>query len=150
MPRSTRLFLFPDINVWIALSFRRHRHYTSAKAWLQSVPEDADLCFCRFTQLGFLRLLTNRSVMGAQVCSQELAWETYDQWLTDGNAIYVEEPSSLELVFRTLSQSKQAAPKDWADSYLSAFAQSAGFRLVTFDQALGKRTHGAVLLNETS
>jgi len=147
MPRSTRLFLFPDINVWIALSFRRHKHYTSANTWLHSIPDDADLCFCRFTQLGFLRLLTTSSVMGTQVCSQEIAWETYDRWLTEGNAIYVEESPSLEHIFRSLSRSMQASPKEWADSYLSAFAQSSGFRLVTFDQALGQRTPGAVLLN---
>jgi toxin-antitoxin system PIN domain toxin len=146
MPRSTRSFLFPDINVWIALTYRGHSHYVSASEWLDSVPEDSELCFCRFTQLGFLRLLTNPSVMGKQVRTQTEAWETYDEWLRDGHAIFVEEPPSIDHTFRALSRSGQAAPKDWADSYLSAFAQASAFHLVTFDQTLGRKTVGSRLL----
>lgn len=84
--------------------------------------------------------------MADQVCSQATAWETYDDWLTNGSATYVEEPTSIDRVFRTLSSSPQAAPKDWADSYLSAFAQGSGFQLVTFDQALAQKTIGSLLL----
>lgn len=146
MPRSTRLFLFPDINVWIALTYRAHIHYSSAKMWLDSVAVDSELCFCRFTQLGFLRLLTTSSVMGNQVRSQAAAWETYDEWLRNGQATYVEEPPSLDQIFRTLSRSPQASPKDWADSYLAAFAQAAAFQLVTFDQTLGRKAPGSILL----
>jgi len=146
MRRSTRSFLFPDINVWIALTYRRHIHYISANNWLSSVPDEAALCFCRFTQLGFLRLLTTPAVMGSQVCSQAAAWKNYDHWVRQGNATWVDEPSSVEPIFRMLSSSPQAAPKDWADSYLAAFAQGAGFQLVTFDQALAQKSAGAILL----
>ena len=146
MPRSTRSFLFPDINVWIALTYRKHSHYVSAKAWLDSVPDDSELCFCRFTQLGFLRLLTTSLVMGKQVLSQTEVWQTYDDWLADGQAIFVEEPPAIEHIFRNLSRSGHAAPKDWADSYLSAFAQTSAFRLVTFDRALARRTADSLLL----
>lgn len=147
MPRSTRSFLFPDINVWIALTYRKHSHYASAKAWLASVSDDSELCFCRFTQLGFLRLLTTSSVMGKEVLSQTEAWDTYDDWLKNGHAIFVEEPPSIDHPFRALTRSRQAAPKDWADSYLSAFARTSAFRLVTFDQTLGKKTAGSLLLS---
>lgn len=146
MPRSTRSFLFPDINVWIALTYRGHSHHASAKEWLDAVPDDSELCFCRFTQLGFLRLLTTLAVMGKQVCTQTEAWGTYDDWQRNGHAIFVEEPPSIDHTFRALSRSVQAAPKDWADSYLSAFAQASALRLVTFDQTLGRKTPGALLL----
>ena len=146
MPRSTKSFLFPDINVWIALTYRKHIHYISAKSWLDSIPQDSDLCFCRFTQLGFLRLLTTSSLMGKEVLSQAEAWDTYDDWLMNGQAIFIEEPPSIDHPFRALTRSAQAAPKDWADSYLSAFAQASAFRLVTFDQALARKTSGSVLL----
>ncbi len=146
MPRSTRLFLFPDINVWIALTFSGHVHHSSARTWLDSLPETAELIFCRFTQLGFLRLLTTSSVMGGEVRTQIEAWDIYEQWLTEGHASFAEEPPSTERLFRSMSLSRQAAPKDWADSYLSAFVQAAGFRLVTFDQALGRKTTGSILL----
>jgi hypothetical protein len=84
--------------------------------------------------------------MGNKVLSQAAAWETYDDWLGHGRALYVEEPPSLEPIFRSISQSWQAAPKDWADSYVCAFAQASGWQLVTFDQVLQKRTPGSILL----
>lgn len=146
MPRSTRSFLFPDVNVWVALTYRGHKHYAAARTWLDSVPNDSELCFCRLTQLGFLRLLTTAAVMENKVLSQSEAWDLYDDWLENGHAAYVEEPPAIELTFRSHSESGQAAPKDWADSYVSAFAQVSGFRLITFDQVLHRRTAGAVLL----
>jgi len=146
MPRSTRSFLFPDVNVWIALTYRGHKHYGPARSWLDSLPDDSELCFCRLTQLGFLRLLTTSAVMGNRVLSQAAAWEAYDDWLENGHAAYAEEPPSLEKIFRSISRSWQAAPKDWADSYVCAFAQASGLQLVTFDQTLHHRTDGSVLL----
>jgi hypothetical protein len=84
--------------------------------------------------------------MGNNVLSQTEAWDFYDDWLENGHASYVEEPPAIELTFRSLSESGKVAPKDWADSYVSAFAQVSGLRLVTFDQVLYRRTAGAVLL----
>lgn len=146
MQRSTRSFLFPDVNVWIALTYQRHIHYTIARTWLDSVPDDLELGFCRLTQLGFLRLLTTPAVMGNRVMSQAAAWEVYDDWLENGRAAFIEEPPSVERIFRSVSQSRQPAPKDWADSYVSAFAQDSGLQLVTFDHALHRRTSGSLLL----
>ncbi len=146
MPRSTRSFLFPDVNVWVALTYRGHKHYLGARAWLDSLPDDCELCFCRLTQIGFLRLLTTSAVMGNIVFSQSAAWGIYDDWLEHGNAVYVEEPPSLETAFRSLSHSGHSAPKDWADSYICAFAQVSGLQLVTYDQVLHRRTSGSILL----
>ena len=149
MPRSTRSFIFPDLNVWIALTYRGHIHHLVANAWLDSVPEDAELFFCRLTQLGFLRLLTTTGVMGNKVMSQAGAWNVFDDWIENGRAGYLEEPPAIERAFRSFSRSPQVAPKDWADSYISAFAQVSGLRLVTFDQVLQRRTTGSVLLKPT-
>ena len=146
MRRSTRSFLFPDVNVWIASTYRAHKHYFVAKSWLDSLPEDAVLCFCRLTQLGFLRLLTTPAVMQNQTRSQAGAWAVYDDWLQNGHAEFIEEPPGVEPAFRALIQSGQIAPKDWADSYVSAFAQISGLKLVTFDQALHRRTANSLLL----
>lgn len=146
MPRFTRSSLFPDVNVWIALTYRGHIHYASARGWLDSLPDDCELYFCRFTQLGFLRLLTTAAVMGNKVLSQAGAWSVYDDWLENGRAAYLEEPPSVETIFRSFSKSLQPAPKDWGDSYVSSFAQASGLGLVTFDQALQRRTPGSLLL----
>jgi hypothetical protein len=147
MPRSSNSFLFPDINVWLALSYERHIHCSAAQAWFASLSDDVRLCFCRFTQLGLLRLLTTDAVMGGdRVLSQAEAWNAYDRLVEDDRIHIVEEPSTLEVRFRALSHQKRPAPKDWADFYLLAFAEAAGMKLVTFDQALRSRARHVLLL----
>ncbi len=147
MPKSSSSFHFPDLNVWLALSYQRHVHYPSARAWFERLDDNSRVCFCRFTQLGLLRLLTTAAVMGEDhVLSQTEAWLVYDRWLQDDRILYVEEPAAVEARFRALSQHRRPAPKDWADSYLSAFAETAGLRLVTFDQALRQKGANVLLL----
>jgi|SRR5277367_7070291 len=146
MPRSSSSFLFPDINVWLALSSERHVHYSLARRWFERQRDDVRLCFCRFTQLGLLRLLTTEAVMMEEVLTQAQAWRAYDSWLDDDRILFLEEPATIEPRFRALTQLKQPAAKDWSDSYLSAFAATAGLRLVTFDQSLHKKSSNTELL----
>jgi uncharacterized protein len=147
MPRSTNSFLFPDINVWLALTYQRHVHHSIANHWFQNLEDDVHMCFCRFTQLGLLRLLTTDAVMGTdRVLTQLQAWNSYDRCFADGRTVFLEEPATLEPRFRTLSQEKRPAPKDWADSFLAAFAAEAGLCLVTFDQALRRKCTDGFLL----
>ena len=55
-----------DVNFWLALEIDDHIHHAGAMGWLQDTPEE-DLAFCRITQIGFLRLLTNPHVMKTDV-----------------------------------------------------------------------------------
>ncbi len=147
MPESTTSFLFPDINVWVALTYDGHVHHVVAVRWFSSLNADARLFFCRFTQLGLLRLLTAEAVMGRQeVLTQAAAWQIYDRWLEDARISFLEEPPGLERLFRELSRLRCPAPKDWADSYLSAFAAASQVTLVTFDRALSRKTRHSFLL----
>ena len=149
MPKYTRSSLFPDLNVWVALTYDRHVHHLAAKNWFEALPEDARVCFCRFTQVGFLRLLTTEAVMGAnEVMSQGQAWETYDRWMEDPRVMFLDEPLNLEASFRSISRTGRPAPKEWADSYLVAFAIVSGLKLVTFDQALRTRIGELVILKK--
>ena len=146
MRRSLRSFLFPDVNVWIALAWGGHVHHSIATQWFSSQEDDSTLCFCRVTQISFLRLLTTQAVMGSDVVTQAEAWQIYGKWMDDSRIAFLDEPSGLEQAFRERSQRKNAAPKDWADAYLLAFAHSAGLRLVTFDRALQRKTENIELL----
>jgi toxin-antitoxin system PIN domain toxin len=146
MTRYSKSFLFPDLNVWIALTYTKHSHYDCAQRWYTALPEDAQLCFCRFTQMSFLRLLTTPAVMGDEVLTQAGAWNLYDDWLREGGASYLEEPPTLEGTFRSLTQSGNAAPKDWADSYLAAFASDSDLCFVTFDQGFQRRIKHLLIL----
>jgi len=124
--------VFPDINVWLAMASSAHVHQ--------------DLIFGRLTQLGLLRLLTTAGAMGNRVKTQRQAWEIYDEFLFAGNARLMQEPRLLDESFRRLANLNLASPKDWADSYLAAFAREAAVTLVTFDKALAGRAMHSVLL----
>ena len=147
MPKSTRSFLFPDINVWIALTYEGHIHHVSARNWFASAGPSTRLFFCRFTQLGLLRLLTAEAVMGPdEVMTQQEAWAAYDRWLQDERVGFLDEPAGLEIPFRALTRSHRAAPKEWADSYLAAFAEAAQLTLVTFDSGFQNKAKALILL----
>jgi uncharacterized protein len=148
MEKSSKLFLFPDINVWLALTYDRHTHHGAAYEWFAGLAPTARLFFCRITQLGFLRLLSAPAVMGPdQARSQQDARKIYDRWLEDERIEFLDEPASLEAHFRTLTGSSQASTKDWADSYLAAFAQVARLTVVTFDRGFQSKTRDMVLLH---
>jgi toxin-antitoxin system PIN domain toxin len=150
MKKSSRLFLFPDINVWVALTYERHAHHRPALQWFEALPPTARLFFCRLTQLGLLRLLSVPAVMGPdQAMSQQEAWRAYDKWLEDGRVEFLVEPSELEAEFRALTRLPRPSPKDWADSYLAAFAQATRLTLVTFDRAFQNKAKDLILLQPT-
>ena len=73
--------LFPDVNVWLALTHRRHIHHQIAADWFRE--RDEAMYFCRFTQLALLRLLTNEQVMGTDLRSRQEAWQAYRIWFED-------------------------------------------------------------------
>ncbi len=146
MNRSTTSSVFPDINVWLALSTPDHQHFRVAWDWYTALPDVCVLAFCRITQLGLLRLLTTQSVMGRGTLTQAEAWQAYDHWIEAAGAEFADEPEELEPAFRALSVTQQASPKEWADAYLAAFSDISGFPLITFDRALAAKVKGAVLL----
>jgi uncharacterized protein len=110
---------------------------------------DARVCFCRFTQISLLRLLTTSAVMGAdEVMTQAQAWEAYDLWKQDDRILFLDEPPNVEAAFRGLTRQLRPSPKNWADAYLAAFAAVSGMRLVTFDRALQGKTENVVTLTQ--
>ena len=146
MPRFSRLFLFPDVNVWVALTWEGHVHHAVARTWFEGLDLEDRIGFCRFTQISLLRLLTTQTVMGDDVMTQVQAWATYDRWLQDSRVLFLQEPASVENAFRVFSRLPGAASKTWADAYLAAFAQVEGMKFVTFDRAFDRKlTHLLIL-----
>lgn len=118
-----------------------------ARQWFGTVDGGARLFFCRHTQLGLLRLLSSEAVMGPdEVMNQEAAWKAYDRWHEDERVGFLDEPADIEPRFRSLTRLLHPAPKDWADSYLAAFAATSHLTVVTFDGALRAKAEHAVLL----
>lgn len=142
-----RSFLLPDINVWIALTCDGHVHHQRARDWFAGLEQSARLFFCRISQLGFLRLLTNEKVMGSMdVKSQEEAWRAYDRWLEDDRVSLLDEPADLEHLFRDLANSRHPSVMNWTDSYLAAFAAGSRLTLVTFDQGFQGKISDLIVL----
>jgi|SRR5579883_986156 len=125
-----------DINVWIALSISTHTHHQAAALWFGRIESAA--YFCRTSQLGFLRLLTNQHVMGVDVRTQREAWNAYDNLLSDPLVGFISEPAAAERIFRDLTQNPVSATKTWTDAYLAAVAVAAGLKIVTLDQSFRK------------
>lgn len=146
MNRSTTSLVFPDVNVWLAMSSPDHTHFAKAWSWYTALPAEAVPVFCRFTQLGLLRLLTTQSVMGAGTLTQAEAWNAYDEWIKAAGAEFASEPAGIDSCFRSKTDADTTSPKAWADAYLAAFAEAGGLRIVTFDRALAGKAKGAVLL----
>jgi toxin-antitoxin system PIN domain toxin len=134
-----------DINVWIAIAFGGHPHNAAARAWYEGLQTD-QVWFCRFTQLGFLRLLTNRAVMGGKPMTQEGAWSMYDEFREDERVAYIEEPAGVEEQLRAFTSKREPATKGWGDAYLAALALQAGLTVATFDRGLASVGAPALLL----
>jgi hypothetical protein len=123
----------PDINVWVALASDRHVHHGLARDWFTAI-HDAGAAFCRVTQMGFLRLLTNSRVMGDDVLNQRQAWGVYEQLARDERVVFALEPPNIEPVWKKLTQSAFAGTALWTDAYIAALALLHNFRVVSFDR----------------
>lgn len=129
--------LLPDVNEWLALGFDGHAHHPVAKQWFEGLSEEA-CYFCRLTQQGFLRLATNPSVFGKNAVMLPVAWQKFDDFLSDFRVSFAEEPDELESYWREYTQRQSFSPKVWNDAYLAAFARAAGLELITFDKGFAQ------------
>lgn len=128
-----------DINVWLALSWGRHPYSAAAHSWLGSLPRSqTSLLFCRITQLGLLRLLTHRMVMGESVLGAADAFGLFDRWKEDPRVRFASEDRGVDALFRNIAVGfgRHPATKSLMDAYLAAFAEGERATLVTFDKAL--------------
>src|SRR5881296_3193831 len=128
----------PDVNLWIALAAEQHIHHPVARQWFGSL-RDEKLAFCRITQLGFLRLLTNKHVMEEEVMTPDGAWQAYRALRSDRRIGYVAEPSDLSETWDTFTKGRLSSPNLWTDAYLCAFGRAARLTLVTFDARIPAR-----------
>jgi uncharacterized protein len=126
-----------DAGVWLAAVWGRHVHQAIAADWFAN--ETDDIAFCRVTQMGLLRLLTNRAIMGDDAIDRSQAWRTYDQLWADERVLWATEPAELDAVWRAISARDDKSHKLWTDDYLAAFAQASDATLITLDRRVPAR-----------
>jgi uncharacterized protein len=128
-----------DVNVWVALALAGHVHHAAARAWFEDPDpqnsESTHLLFCRVTQKGFLRLLTNAKVMGENVLTSAGAWRYYDALCEDDRVRFAPEPAHVENLWREATLRHSGGSSFWTDAYLGAFAATSGLTIVTLDRA---------------
>ena len=126
-----------DVIVWIAAGWGRHVHHPRAKRYVDS--EDADMLFCRVTELAFLRLVSNPAVMAKDALTRRQAWDLLMALQADPRIRFVAEPRGLAPLWIAFSKRDDRSHLLWTDDYLAAFAQAAGAELVTLDAGLRSR-----------
>jgi len=121
-----------DVGVWLAAVWGRHIHNPVATDWFG---READgIAFCRVTQMGLLRLLSNPAIMGEDAIERSQAWRTYDQLWADERVLWADEPAELDAVWRAISARDDKSHKLWTDDYMAAFAQASDATLITLDR----------------
>jgi toxin-antitoxin system PIN domain toxin len=135
MPKSKTCLT--DVNTWLALAAPGHVHHLTARRWFESLGE-GEAVFCRITQMGLLRLLTQASVMKTDVLSPEQAWRLYRQLRRDWRVAFAAEPAGLESVWIELMSTVPSGSRTWTDAYLAAFAIECSYMMATFDRGFEK------------
>ena len=128
---------FPDINVWLAIVVQRHVLNRAAVAWWNQDQSDA-VGFCRFTQLGLLRHLTNTATMKGNPLTNRQAWRVFETLQTDARIRFFPEWPALDPLLKSYSDVAQPATNLWGDAYLAAYAAVNGATLVSFDKGFAR------------
>jgi toxin-antitoxin system PIN domain toxin len=126
-----------DVGVWLAAAWGRHTHHPVASDWFNRQTDD--MVFCRATQMGLLRLLSNPAIMGDDAVDRSQAWRVFDQLWSDERVLWADEPDGLDAVWRVISARDDKSHKLWTDDYLAAFAQASDVTLATLDGRLRSR-----------
>lgn len=135
----------PDVNVWLAASWARHRHHEMARQWVNQ--QEDDFAFCRVTHMALLRLMTNPAVTGRDVLSRREAWDAVDHLMTDSRVRFLAEPETLLPLWKAFSKNDDRNHLLWTDDYLAAFAQAIDAELVTLDGAFQTRYAAVRVVN---
>ena len=126
-----------DVGAWLALVYGAHSRSDAVRRWKARAPDE--LAMCRVTQMSLLRLLTNQTVMGADVLTRAAAWSLLDRLDADPQVVCASEPDGLDPLWRSFSAREEQSHKLWTDDYLAAFALAGGMPFATVDRRVESR-----------
>ncbi len=132
-----RGFLF-DANCWLAIAYEFHGFHDAALLAINAATVEHPVYFCRSTEQSVLRLLSTPAIQAtyqSQPITNEGAIRLLNEWQSEPNVAFVEEPAGTRELWLNLANRKTASPKLWMDAYLAAFAISAELCFVTNDKA---------------
>ncbi|MBP7140421.1 MAG: PIN domain-containing protein [Opitutaceae bacterium] len=124
-----------ESNVFLALALASHPHHAKAVAFMDLLPDEESVYFCRLTQQSFLRLLTLEALMKEDVRTNSEAIDVWRKLRLDIRVGFIrDDPDGVEACWLKLARYGSPAPKRWMDAYLAALAINLEMRFVTFDR----------------
>lgn len=125
-----------DTSVWVAAVFPSHPLHAQAQGALAESSPEEPACFCRATQVSFLRLITTPAVLrlyGAEHMTNRAATTLLRHLQARPDVREFQEPAGVVEVWHQLAERDTVSPKVWMDAYLAAFALRGGLRVLTLD-----------------
>ena len=119
------------------MTFSSHPFHEKAMTVFGGRSSESNVCYCRATQLSFLRLISTPAVQkhyGAHGLTNSDALKIIACHLTLPFVRVLEEPQGVEQWWRKLAALNTPSPKVWMDAYLAAFAIAGQLRFVTTDK----------------
>jgi len=140
-----------DINTWLALSLEDHPQHARARRWYEQTPLPVGaLLFCRQTEIGFLRLVTQARVMercGLHALSNTAALEFLAKVSADPVVARAEKPPATRSLWLQIARSPLPSPNVWMDAYLAAFAIALDAEMIPFDRDFKTHERHGLKLN---
>src|SRR5229473_282775 len=110
------------VNVLLAAVWANHPQYAAADAWLNG----KSVVVCPISELGFLRISTNKKAIAAPM---EDARKALEKFLSETHAMRI--PDDLPALESHAKNSEQVT-----DQYLAALADRHGYKLATLDEGI--------------
>jgi hypothetical protein len=140
MKKESSKLLLPDVNVLLALAWPNHQFHDAASRRLESF--DGEWATCALTELGFIRLSSNPSVVGVSRSPMEVA-KLLAVMTADAKHVYLNLMPSP--VFRPFLDAWELimGSKQVTDVYLLMLARANHATLMTFDARMPSIYHSA-------
>ena len=122
-----------DVNALIALGWSAHRHHDTMVTWFNQHAK-AGWATCAFTQAGFVRVLSQPAVAGAETTVVDLARSLETNLAHPAHRLLALDFDFTEVLARC--SGGVVGHRQGTDAYLLTAAIRAGMKLLTFDSGV--------------
>ena len=129
-----------DANLLVYGAMPAMPEHTTARRWLTDVFEDDDafVGLAWASLYAFVRLVSNRRIMGDEAVDLSRAWSASEAYRGQPNAVMVDPGPTHAALATELVATPGLVPNDVADVHLAALAIERGLTLATHDHGFGR------------
>lgn len=129
-----------DINVLLAMAYKKHVHHLRAEWWLEDLrgrESDVSFAVCSVTECGFVRVASNKALRFAE--DVDAARHDLHRLKTEERFVFIDDGLGADRLPAWVAKSKQVT-----DGHLLSLANAYGVPFATFDTGIP----GALLIPE--